>query len=257
MRPLGPPDSVITVLLLAGKERDPAGPGNDELLVPTSIVIRLPFGSVVTMPVPQTEDSWGEAPRVLQLHTTLELLDMLGAPDMIRELGTFRGLDVLGGLVFSGGCWTITVTVTVVLELAVIVLAGPLTVIVLLTPVVTVLAGPLRPGVKFGTIPGVLVEAGGGASATAAGAELGGHQVEEFDTGAGGTFDASGAALDGTGAAAGTTGPSSIEIADGAGGGGALEGVTATAGAGAGAIGAMDAADSTVLVAIAATVDWF
>lgn len=61
-----------------------------------------------------------------------------------------------------------TVTVTVVLELAVTVLPGPLIVIVLLRAVVTTLAGPLSPGVKFWITPGVLVKAAGEAALTGA-----------------------------------------------------------------------------------------
>ena len=78
----------------------------------------LPFGKVVAMPVPHVWVGWAEV------------------------------LEVVEVLVFCAG-WTTTVTVTVVLKLAVTVLPGPLTVIVLFTPVVTVLAGPFRPGVKF------------------------------------------------------------------------------------------------------------
>lgn len=57
----------------------------------------------------------------------------------------------------------------VILELVITVLAGLLTVIVLLKPTVTVLAGPFRPGVKFGTTPGVLAKSCTGAAATVAG----------------------------------------------------------------------------------------
>lgn len=54
---------------------------------------------------------------------------------------------------------TLAGPLTVMVLLCVRTLAGPLTVTVLLAPVVTVLAGPFRPGVKFGMTPGVLVNA--------------------------------------------------------------------------------------------------
>lgn len=94
------------------------------LVGPTSTVSTLPFGSVITMPVPQTGDSVGDELEVVEL----------------------------------GLCTTATtVTVAVEFEVIVTVLAGSLVVTVESTPVVTVLAGRSNPGMKPGITPGVLV----------------------------------------------------------------------------------------------------